>query len=111
MIGRVSTWAVTTKRKWIPISFLLAGLLIVAFSPPIVGGRTLLLASWDTASIMNSGAYEPGPRPAGTRVPRTSDPGAPAWQTEAWFALIAHQFWAEFNLPLWNPYNAFGTPL
>jgi len=111
MIGRVSRWAVTTRRKWIPISFLLAGLLFLGFSPAIVGGRTLLLASWDAASIMNSGAYEVGPRPAGTRVPRTSDPGAPAWQTEAWFALIGEQFWTEFNLPLWNPYSAFGTPL
>ena len=70
-----------------------------------------MLSGWDAASIMNSGAYDPLPRPAGTRVPRTSDPGAPAWQTEAWFALLGEQFWPEFNLPLWNPYSAYGTPL
>jgi hypothetical protein len=111
MIARGIRWALTTERKWVPISLLLAGLLFVMFSPAIVGGRTLMLASWDTVSITNTGAYDPVPRPAGTRLPRTADPGAPAWTIEPWFKLIAEQYWGEFNLPLWNPYNAYGTPL
>src|SRR5262249_43451325 len=46
-----------------------------------------------------------------TRVPRTPDPGAPGWTIEPWFKLISLQYWDEFSLPLWNPYNAFGAPL
>ncbi len=111
IIARVLLWAVSTQRKSIPASLALVGLLFIAYAPVVVGGKTLMLASWDAASIMDSGAYEPTSRPAGTRVPRTGDPGAPAWQTEAWFALIAQQFWTEFQVPLWNPYNAYGTPL
>ena len=47
----------------------------------------------------------------GIRVARTTDPGAPAWTIEPWFKLISEQYWGEFSLPLWNPYNAFGMPL
>src|SRR5262249_10794419 len=66
---------------------------------------------WDVPSVTNIGAYDSVPRPMGTRVPRSPDPGAPAWTIEPWFKLISQQYWGEFNLPLWNPYNAFGTPL
>src|SRR2546423_1745080 len=111
MIRRVIRWAVMTERKWLPISFVLAGLVFVAFSPALVGGRTLMLASWDTVSIMNTGAYDPAPKPVGRRFGRTSDPGAPAWTIEPWFSLIGEQYKTEFNPPLWNPYNAYGTPL
>ena len=85
--------------------------MFVAFSPALVGGRTLMLASWDTVSIMNTGAYDPAPKPVGRRFGRTSDPGAPAWTIEPWFSLIGEQYKTEFNPPLWNPYNAYGTPL
>ena len=98
-------------RDGLAAAAVLAFILLVAFAPVVSGQRHLMLSGWDTASIMNSGVYDPLPRPAGTRVPRTSDPGAPAWQTEAWFALLGEQFWREFNLPLWNPYSAYGTPL
>ncbi len=85
-------------------------LLLLAFSPAIFGGKTLLLSSWDAPSVLSAGAYDQSARPP-LRLQRTSDPGAPAWQTEPWFALIGGQLWGEHNWPLWNPYNAFGTPL
>ena len=110
MTARATRWALTTKRQWAPVSLLLAALLVIAFSPAIVGGRTLLHASWDTASILSGGAFDATPRPP-FRLQRTSDPGAPAWQTEAWFGLIGNQLWSELNPPLWNPYSAYGTPL
>jgi hypothetical protein len=71
-----------------------------------------MLSGWDVPSVTHAGAYDPVPRPIGvTRIARTPDPGAPAWTIEPWFKLISHQYWDEFSLPLWNPYNAFGTPL
>lgn len=84
--------------------------LAIAFSPAVFGGKTLLLASWDTASVTNIGAYDGETRPL-LRLMRTSDPGASAWQSEAWYKLISREFWTEHTLPLWNPYNAYGTPL
>ncbi len=88
----------------------LLALLLIVFAPAIFGGKSLLLSSWDAPSIVSSGALDQSARPQ-LRLARTPDPGAPAWQTEAWFSLIADQFWGEFNWPLWNPYNAYGTPL
>ena len=99
------------KPDWIAAAIILTLLLIVAFSPVVSGQRHLMVSAWDAPSIMNSGAYDPIPRPEGTRVARSSDPGAGAWTIEPWFKLISKQYWGEFNFPLWNPYNAFGTPL
>jgi hypothetical protein len=111
MFRRAVEAVVATRRKWLLAAAYLAGILFIGFAPAFVGGRTLLLASWDSPSITSHGAYDPFPRPAGPRAPRTPDPGAAAWQTEAWFGLIADQFWGEFDLPLWNPYNGYGKPL
>jgi hypothetical protein len=99
------------RRDWLAAAAILTVLLVVAFAPVVFGQRHLMLAAWDAPSITNSGAYDPVPRPPGVRVARTTDPGAPAWTIEPWFKLISEQYWGEFNLPLWNPYNAFGTPL
>ena len=98
------------RRTAVLATMFLAILLAIGFSPAILGGRTLLHASWDAPSVMNSGAYDHSPRPV-PRLQRTSDPGASAWQTEAWYKLISREFWEEFTIPLWNPYNAYGTPL
>ncbi len=84
---------------------------MIAFAPVVFGQRHLMLSAWDVSSITNTGAYDPVPRPSGTRVVRSPDPGAPGWTIEPWFKLIADQYWGELSLPLWNPYNAFGTPL
>lgn len=91
-------------------AFFLAAILALGFSPAVFGGRTLLLASWDVPSVMASGAYDDTIRPP-LRLQRTSDPGASAWQNEAWYKLLSQEFWDEWTVPLWNPYNAYGTPL
>jgi hypothetical protein len=88
----------------------LGAILAAGFSPALLGRGTLMLASWDAPSVLNTGAYDPTPKPI-ARVQRTLDPGAPAWQSEAWQKLISHEFWTELTLPLWNPYNGYGTPL
>ena len=99
------------KRDWLVAACVLTLLLIIAFAPVVFGQRHLMLSAWDAPSVMDTGAYDPVPRPPGPRVARTPDPGAPAWTIEPWFKLLAEQYWGEFNVPLWNPYNAFGTPL
>ena len=100
------------NRDWLAAAAVLTFLLVIAFAPVVFGQRHLLLSGWDVPSVMNDGAFDTVPKPMGvTRVARTPDPGAPAWTIEPWFKLISHQYWDEFSLPLWNPYNAFGTPL
>src|SRR4029077_6083721 len=69
----------------------LAAVLAIGFAPASFGGRTLLPASWDAPSVTSSGAFEQGARPL-IRLQRTSDPGASAWQTEAWYRLISNEF-------------------
>src|SRR5213079_825903 len=96
------------KREWPLAAAVLAALLVLAFAPVMLGQRHLMLSGWDVPSVTNAGAYDPIPRPPGPRVARTPDPGAPGWTIEPWFKLISHQYWDEFSLPLWNPYNAFG---
>jgi hypothetical protein len=92
------------------IAALLLGLLLNAiFFPILWGNKTLLTSSWDAPSIMPSGAYRPGlQRPP--HIARTVDAGAPAWQNEAWLKNITVQYWKEHQLPLWDPYAAYGTP-
>src|SRR3954471_23354962 len=100
------------RRDWLVAAAGLTFLLVLCFAPVVSGQRHLMLSGWDVPSITNIGVYDPIPRPMGvTRVPRSPDPGAPAWTIEPWFKLISHQYWDEFSLPLWNPFNAFGTPL
>src|SRR6478672_11105950 len=105
------TSARAKKPDWLAAAAVLAFLLMIAFAPVVFGQRHLMLSGWDTFSITSSGAYDPVPRSTTTRVIRTPDPGAPASTIEPWFKLISEQYWSEFNIPLWNPYNAFGTPL
>lgn len=101
----------TTARRNRTLALLfLAAVLIAGFAPAIFGRGTLMHASWDAPSVLATGAFDPTPRPI-ARVLRTPDPGAAAWQSEAWQKLLSHEFWTEFALPLWNPYNGYGTPL
>jgi hypothetical protein len=99
----------STNRSLLAVLFLLL-VLSILFAPALFGGKTFLLSSWDTASITASGAYDQAGRPP-LRLARTPDPGAPAWISEPWFSVISDQLWREFNWPLWNPYNGYGTPL
>jgi hypothetical protein len=98
------------NQNWLAAVSVLVIILVVAFAPVIFGGRTLLLSSWDASSVLRSGAYDLNERPP-LRLGRAADPGGPAWQTEPWFKLLSTELWREHSLPLWNPYNGYGTPL
>ena len=87
---------------------ILALILFCIFLPPLTGQSTLLMSAADVPSVMPNGAY--GPPTQINRVTRTPDAGAPGWQSEPWFKIIQHQYFSEHNLPLWNPYAAYGTP-
>lgn len=81
----------------------------VCFFPFIWGDQTFLASARDAASILPSGALggKSTPPPFGKLL----DPGAAAWQSEPWGALIHYQYLTEKVLPFWNPYQAYGAPL
>jgi hypothetical protein len=97
------------KKEGVRAALILALILNAIFFPTLWGGKTLLMGSWDAPSVMPSGAYDTDPLPS--HIGRTPDPGAPAWTIEPWFKIISNQYWSEHDLPLWNPYSAYGTPL
>ena len=97
------------KKQGVRAALILGLILNAIFFPMLWGGKTLLMGSWDAPSIMQSGAYDPDPLPR--RIGRTPDPGAPAWTIEPWFKIVSNQYWKEHQLPLWNPYSGYGTPL
>ena len=57
---------------------------------------------------MPGGAYHEGTTPRQEAL--SPDPGAPAWTLEPWIKITGDQYVREKQLPLWNPYNAYGTP-
>lgn len=84
-------------------------LVVVAFSPVLFAGRTLSTA----AETQGTNGREPFPGQSISGVATTDirpDKGASAWQFEPW-AEITHRSYADGELPLWNPYQAFGAPL
>ena len=102
-------WKVLLHREGVRASLILALILNVIFFPALWGNRTLLASAWSAPSIMPGGAYHQGAAPP--HSPLTPDPGAPAWTLEPWIKVISEQYLNEQRLPLWNPYNAYGTPL
>jgi len=95
-------------------TFCAALLLVLAlhlcFFPFIWGDKTLLAGSrGGVTSIMPDGAFYGGSQ--GPSIYRGNDMGASSWMTEAGAPLVRHQYIAERNLPLWNPYQAYGAPL
>ena len=98
------------NREALQAFLVLAAILCVIFFPAIGGNKTLLMSAWNAPSTMSAGAYYLESLPEG-RVSRTPDPGAPAWQTEAWFKIISEQFWTKHEPALWNPHAAYGAPL
>ena len=106
----VMKWKAALKTDWVVASLVLGLVLAAVFFPVAWGGKTLLASAWDASSVMPSGAYTKDPLPD-DRVDRTLDSGAPAWTIEPWIKVVSDQYWTEHNLPLWNPYGAYGTPL
>jgi hypothetical protein len=103
------TWKALIKKEGTRASLVLALILNIVFFPALWGGKTLLMSARDAPSIMKVGAYDKDPPvvPMG----RTIDAGAPAWSSEPALKIVCNQFGKEHNLPLWNPYSAYGTPL
>ena len=83
-------------------------LLVVVFFPAVLGTRTLLSSAWTAPSVMPGGAYHEGITSRHQAL--TPDPGAPAWTLEPWVKVAGEQYLREKHFPLWNPYNAYGTP-
>jgi hypothetical protein len=96
------------RRESLWVGFILALLLVALFFPAVSGTRTLLTSAWGAPSVMPDGAYHEGITPR--HEARSPDPGAPAWTLEPWIKIIGDQYFREKQLPLWNPYNAYGTP-
>ena len=102
---RVASFSV---RESLWAGSILALLLVAVFFPAVLGTRTLLASAWSAPSVMPGGAYHEVAPPRHKAL--TPDPGAPAWTLEPWIKIIAKQYLHERQLPLWNPYNAYGTP-
>ena len=96
------------RRESLWVGFILALLLVALFFPAVSGTRTLLASASGAPSIMPDGAYHEGTTPRHEAL--SPDPGAPAWTLEPWIKIIGFQYVREKQLPLWNPYNAYGTP-
>jgi hypothetical protein len=107
----------TRRRRYCTDAFRLAAalavLLFVVFAPFLVGGKSLMTSSADVTSIYPTGA-SPKPRPDGTdgafaNVQRTYD-YSPAWLNEPSIGLQHLLVFEQHVLPMWDPYEAFGTP-
>jgi hypothetical protein len=98
----------TSLKETAFMALALGAVLIVFFAPFLFGPYTLLNSSRDTPSLYDLGAaaapdYTP-------KFQKTLDPSS-GQQNEPWFAL-EHNIIARFHeVPFWNPYQAFGTPL
>lgn len=103
------TWKALIKKEGTRASLVLALMLNVIFFPALWGGKTLLMSARDAPSITKAGAYDKDPPVV--PLSRTIDAGAPAWSSEPALKIVCDQFGKERNLPLWNPYSAYGTPL
>jgi hypothetical protein len=98
------------QRQTLSAALLLILALHLCFFPFIWGDKTLLAGSrGGVTSVMPDGAFYGGSQ--GPSIYRGNDMGASSWLTEADAPLVRHQYLAEKNLPLWNPYQAYGTPL
>jgi len=84
-------------------------LLIFSFFPFTFGNKSMLEGAQEASSVMPYGAWVHQAPPPG--LARMRDPGAVAWQTEPWLQLTRQEYVQEKTLPVWNPYQAYGTPL
>ena len=84
-------------------------LVVIAFSPVLFAGRTLSTAA-ETLGTNGQAPFPGQPISGIAKGDIRPDTGASAWQFEPW-AKITHRLYADGELPLWNPYQAFGAPL
>ena len=93
------------RDAWIS-AVILAAILVVVFSPFLLGRKTLLSSAGDVPSLYLDGAV-PG-HPTGHY--RGLDQGASGWQTEPAFAAAHHVMFEEHRLPFWDADGAYGKP-
>lgn len=88
---------------------ILAAILNILFFPCIWGHKSLLESAEFCQSVLPNGAS--AGELARMRWARTRDSAAAAWFFEPSLALTGSQYKKEHVIPLWNPYQAYGTPL
>ncbi|MBV9157837.1 MAG: YfhO family protein [Acidobacteriaceae bacterium] len=101
-----SFWAHDNYRA----ALVLIAILHVCFFQCIWGHRTFLESTQEAPSILPNGAWA-GKKTDHANFNKVADPGAAAWQSEPWLALVRNQYVHEKHLPLWNPYQGYGQPL
>jgi hypothetical protein len=89
-------------------ALVLLALIVASLAPFVLGDRTLQDSAVEPSLYASGGLPVEAGSPG---IPRELDPGAPAWQTEAWFPLEHAIVFGEHALPIWNPYEAYGVPL
>src|SRR5690242_6315897 len=109
MIERTSLIREYINREDIRAALILLILLVLCFLPFVFGNKTLLESARGASSIMPNGAWSGKTAP--TAFARTKDPGGAAWLAEPLLELTRKEYVEEKVLPLWNPYQAYGTPL
>lgn len=96
------------RRPGLHAALILLLLLNVLFFPCIWGHKSLLKSAELCASVLPTGAWAGKPVPV--RWSQTHDAAAAAWFFEPSLALTGYEYKKEHTLPLWNPYQAYGTP-
>ncbi len=91
--------------RWLVIC--LATILIVTFSPFIVGPFSLLTSASDAPSLYASGAVRAQPSAAPVKE---ADPGGADWQSEAWLRFEHDALFVAHRAPWWDPYDGYGQP-
>lgn len=99
-----AAWRSETSRAALILIFILH----ICFFQCLWGGRTLLESAQDAPSILLGGAATG--KPVQEPFLKVLDPGAPAWQSEAYLAFSRNQYLDRRSLPLWDPYQAYGKP-
>jgi len=102
------SWKPLSWREGSQAALILALILSAIFLPAIWGTKTLLASAWTVPSVMPGGAYHVGEAPPHFAL--TPDPGATGWTLEPWVKVVSEQYLHEHNVPLWNPYAAYGAP-
>jgi hypothetical protein len=96
------------EREGFRAALILIFILNVLFFPFIWGSKTMLDSAQGNASILPAGAW------AGSRIDmkyvKTVDSAAAAWFFEPSLALTGYEYAHEKTIPLWNPYQGYGTP-
>lgn len=110
MIGYVNeTKDPAGGRPAVVAALILAALLTICFFPFVAGNKTFLESSL-LASIIPEGSWA-GSKSVSRTYLHTHDAAAPAYCGEPWLALLKDEYLNHKTLPVWNPYQAFGTPL